>query len=80
MARLVRLAGDRPSDDLWINPEHIVSVRKIVSAPGLSVSVHAEIKMVGQPHLQFLVAHEVALDEVEAHWSRFIAELETPEG
>ncbi len=75
MARLVRLAGDRPSDDLWINPDQLVSVRKVVNSTSAPFTLHANVKLIGQPELLFLVAHGLDLDEIDRLWAVFITSV-----
>ncbi len=77
MPRLIALTEERGASVAWINPEHIVSVRPLVTRAGNRASVLAEIKLAGMPTERFVVDRDCAAGDLDQVWSAFIATLET---
>lgn len=78
MPRLIPLTDERGTTMAWINPEHIVSLRPIVTKSGGRGKVLAEVKLVGLPAERFVVSADCAEDELDSVWTAFVAELAGP--
>lgn len=79
MPRFIALTEERGASIAWVNPEHVVSVRPVVTRAGDRASVLAEIKLAGMPTERFVVDRDCAADDLDRIWSSFIANLETGE-
>lgn len=79
MPRLIALTEERGASVAWVNPDHIVSVRPLVTRAGDRATVLAEIKLSGMPTERFLVDRDCAADDLDHVWSTFITNLEIGE-
>jgi len=69
--------GSEPT--LWVNPDHVVSVRRIETREMEGrVALSAEMKVTGEP-LQRLKLGVYERAEADARWAVFVAELNRPE-
>lgn len=76
MPRLIALTEERGVTIAWVNPDHVVSVRPIVTRAGDRAKVLAEIKLAGMPTERFLVDADCAENDLDLVWGAFIALLE----
>lgn len=77
MPHLIALTEERGASVAWVDPDHIVSVRPVVSRDGDRASLLAEIKLAGMPTERLVVDRDCAADNLDQVWSAFIARLET---
>lgn len=75
LPRLIALTDDRGTSSTWINPDHIVSVRPVVTNAGDRSKVLAEVKLVGMPIERFVVDDDCASEDLDRVWGAFIAKL-----
>ncbi len=80
MPRLIALTEERGASVAWVNPDHIVSVRPVVTRSGDRARVLAEIKLAGMPTERFVVDVDCHEDELDCIWHAFITLLQTERG
>jgi len=81
MAKFIRLGRDGDSDGVWINRDHIVSVRPLlVDDPALNrTKLLIEVKCTGLP-LERIEVKAGTAEEVQQAWEALRAELDVSTG
>lgn len=76
MTRLIALTEERGARVVWLNTDHIVSIRLIVTRTGTRASVTAEIKLTGMPVERFSIDDDCAQDDLDQVWTALIASID----
>jgi hypothetical protein len=78
--RLVPLRGKvngsaEPAVVMWVNPDHIVSVRPKISGTVPAIDVHVELKLEGLPLFDSWLGQFKTADAADSAWTALLAEL-----
>lgn len=63
------------SGELWVNPEHIVTLQPIRSLTGASVVLDVEVKMAGMNLVRVRAGVHSSEKDADAAWSTFLRRL-----
>lgn len=64
------------SGELWVNPEHIVTLQPIRSDTGAAVVLDVEVKMVGMNLVRVRTGTYPSPEAADAAWDAFLAALD----
>lgn len=63
------------SGELWVNPEHIVTLQPIRSDTGTTVVLQVEVKMAGMNLVRARLGTHTSATDADAAWVRFLTSL-----